>query len=123
MIAGLEYETNDTVVLDYVKKIAETEPDTIYRSKYRNGDLKGLFNGKRTNYTNEFIQPEKIGCYHIIDGQQVRLFYSGMVSACGWCYCPREYAKMMRYLLTVKKEWRNVKPDYDSQMRVIQGER
>ena len=92
-IAGLEYDTKDTVVLDYVKKIAKTEHQTIYRSKYRNGDLKGLFKGKRTTYINEFIQPEKIGSYHFIDGQQVRIFYAGMIQSCGWCYCPRVMCK------------------------------
>ena len=55
-------------------------------SKYSEGPFKGKFNGDR-KYQVEFSGNIRgMGSYHFLDGERVRVFYSGNDKTCGRCH-------------------------------------
>ena len=94
-IDGLDFNTPDSFVIDYLNKFGVVVSNTVVSTKYDVGPFKGKFNGER-HYQVDFTKYSKqMGTYHIIDGSKVRVFYRGNTKTCGRCHkiassCPGE---------------------------------
>ena len=85
-IFGLDFNTPDTFVFDYLNKFGTVMKNEVIYGRYTEGPFKGKFNGDR-RYQVDFSQSERaMGTYHIIDGNKVRIFYSGNRKTCGRCH-------------------------------------
>ena len=94
-VDGLDFNTPDSFVIDYLSKFGVAMSNTDVYTKHDMGPLKGKFNGGR-KYQVDFSKSSKqMGTYHIIDGSKVRVFYRGNKKTCGRCHkvaslCPGE---------------------------------
>ena len=74
-VSGLDFNTPDSYVIEYLNKFGQVCSDKVVYSKFDSGPFKGKFYGERkfnVNFSNSKIQ---MGNYHIIDGHKVRVFY------------------------------------------------
>ena len=94
-IDGLDFNTPDSFVIDYLNKFGMVLNNAVVYTKYSVGPFKGKFNGER-RYQVDFTKSNRqMGTYHIIDGSKVRVFYRGNSKTCGHCHkvassCPGE---------------------------------
>ena len=94
-ISGLDFNTPDTFVFEYLNKFGTVVNKSVVYSKYESGLCKGKYNGER-KYEVDFAGSNfSMGTYHIIDGSKVRVFYRGNKKTCGRCHkssreCPGE---------------------------------
>ena len=94
-IDGLDFNTPDPFVMDYLSKFGTVKTNTVIYGKYDTGPFKGKYNGDR-RYQVDFSRAQKqMGTYHLIDGSKVRVFYRGNRKTCGRCHklaseCPGE---------------------------------
>ena len=85
-VIGLDFNTPDTFVFDYLSKFGNVTNKTVVYSKFEIGPFKGKFNGER-KYEVDFSKASRhMGTYHIIDGSKVRIFYRGNKKTCGRCH-------------------------------------
>ena len=74
---GLNFNTPDTFVQEYIKKFGRIISDSVIYGKYTEGPFKNKYNGER-KYQVEFSEDKiPIRTYHIIDGERVKVFYRG----------------------------------------------
>ena len=92
---GLDFNTPDTFVFDYLSKFGRIVTQNVIYSKYTEGPFRGKYDGAR-KYNIDFSDSGIVmGTYHIIDGSKTRVFYRGNVKTCGRCHkfshdCPGE---------------------------------
>ena len=85
-ICGLDFNTPDSFVFDYLNKFGQVVKREVIYSKYSEGPLKGKYNGER-KYQVDFSKSSlAMGTYHIIDSSKVRVFYMGNKKTCGRCH-------------------------------------
>ena len=85
-IVGLDFNTPDSFVTDYLSKFGTVLNITVIYSKFESGPFKGKYNGER-KYQVDFSKAAKqMGTYHLIDGAKVRVFYRGNQKTCGRCH-------------------------------------
>ena len=85
-ISGLDFNTPDTFIFNYLGKFDRVMNQNVIYSKYREGPFKGKFNGER-KYNMDFTESSQpMGTFHIIDGAKVRVFYRGNIKTCGRCH-------------------------------------
>ena len=85
-IVGLDFNTPDTFVFDYLSKFGVVTSKTVVYSKYEIGPFKGKFNGERKYQVDFKNAPRHMGTFHLIDGCKVRVFYRGNKKTCGRCH-------------------------------------
>ena len=86
-IAGLGFNTPDSLIQDYITKFGGrlVTNDVIY-GKFGTGLFKGKLNGVR-KYQVDFTEAKlEMGTFHILDGSKVKIFYRGNRATCGWCH-------------------------------------
>ena len=86
-VAGLGFNTPDSLVQDYITKFGGklVTNDVIY-GKFGPGPFQGKLNGVR-KYRVDFTEANlEMGTFHILDGGKVKIFYRGNKSTCGWCH-------------------------------------
>ena len=94
-ISGLDFNTPDTFVFQYLNKFGRLVNQNVIYCKYTEGPFAGKFNGDR-KYSVDFSDSAgPMGTYHIIDGAKTRVFYRGNIKTCGRCHkfaynCPGE---------------------------------
>ena len=94
-IYGLDFNTPDTFVFDYLSKFGRVVTQNVIYSRYTEGPFRGKYDGAR-KYNIDFSDSILVmGTYHIIDGSKTRVFYRGNVKTCGRCHkfshdCPGE---------------------------------
>ena len=94
-VEGLDFNTPDNFVIDYINKFGSVKSNVVVYSKYESGPFKGKYNGIR-QYQVDFTQAKRqMGTFHLIDGSKVRVFYRGNRKTCGRCHklaseCPGE---------------------------------
>ena len=94
-IHGLDFNTPDTFVFQYLSKFGRVVTQNVIYSKYTEGPFRGKYDGAR-KYNIDFSDSSFVmGTYHIIDGCKTRIFYRGNVKTCGRCHkfsydCPGE---------------------------------
>ena len=86
-VAGLGFNTPDSLVQEYISKFGGklVKKDVIYE-KYSSGPFNGKLNGIR-KYRVDFTESKiEMGTFHVLDGSKVKVFYRGNRSTCGWCH-------------------------------------
>ena len=102
-IVGLDFNTPDSFIFDYLNKFGVVVNQTVLYSKYESGPWKGKFSGER-RYQVDFSQSNiNMGTYHLIDGCKVRVFFRGNKKSCGRCHkiainCPGNAIAKFIYL-------------------------
>ena len=76
-VVGLNFNTPDTFVMEYIKNFGRIVNDSVIYGKYAEGPFKGKFNGERKYQVDFSEQKLSMGTYHIIDGERVKVFYRG----------------------------------------------
>ena len=85
-LSGLEFNTPDTFVMEYLGKFGTVVTSSVIYDKYKEGPFKGKYNGER-KYQVDFTKSKiSMGTFHIIDGSRVRVFYPGNKKTCGRCH-------------------------------------
>ena len=85
-VNGLDFNTPDTFVIDYLNKFGRVTNQAAVYSKYDSDPFTGKYNGER-KYQVDFTTAQiQMGNYHIIDGNKVRIFYRGNSKTCGRCH-------------------------------------
>ena len=85
-VAGLGFNTPDSLIQDYITKFGGKliTNDVIY-GKFGSGPFHNKLNGVR-KYQVDFTEAKlEMGTFHILDGRKVKIFYRGNRSTCGWC--------------------------------------
>ena len=85
-ISGLDFNTPDTLILEYIKKFGGIiiSNNVIY-SKFNEGLFKGKYNGERKYQVDFSNSSRNMGTFHYIDGARIRVFYRGNEKTCGRC--------------------------------------
>ena len=85
-IVGLDFNTPDTFVIEYLNKFGTVKCQSVIYSEYDEGPFKGKKNGER-KYQVDFGNSKMcMGTYHIIDNCKVKVFYRGNRKSCGRCH-------------------------------------
>ena len=94
-VVGLDFNTPDPFVIEYLNKFGTVINNTVIYSKRESGPFAGKYNGER-KYQVDFTKSRlQMGNYHIVDGNKVRIFYRGNGKTCARCHksardCPGE---------------------------------
>ena len=94
-VAGLDFNTPDNFVVDYLNKFGTVMSNAVIYSKFDMGPFRGKYTGERKYQVDFSKATRQMGTYHLIDGSKVRLFYRGNKKTCGRCHklaneCPGE---------------------------------
>ena len=87
-IAGLDFNTPDSFVMDYINKFGVVVDNTVIYTRFESGPFKGKFNGERRYQVDFSGTQRQMGTYHLIDGCKVRVYYRGNRKTCGRCHRP-----------------------------------
>ena len=85
-IVGLDFNTPDTFVFDYLSRFGKVMDRAVIYSKYTEGSSKGKYNGERKFQVDFSKSNIRMGTFHIIDGCKVRVYYRGNIKTCGRCH-------------------------------------
>ena len=70
-VVGLDFNTPDNFVVDYINKFGSVMSSAVVYSKVESGPFQGKYNGER-KYQVDFSKATKqMGTFHIIDGSKV----------------------------------------------------
>ena len=86
-VSGLDYNTPDTVVQDYITKFGGilVSKNVIY-GRHGEGPFKGKVNGDRKYQVDFSKTATDMGTYHFLDGERLRVYYRGNRKTCGRCH-------------------------------------
>ena len=85
MIKNLNFNTPDSLVIDYLNKHGNVVSDKVIYEVKTEGPFKGLKNGVR-RYNVDFTGGINLGSYHILDGASIEIRYPGQRRTCGRCH-------------------------------------
>ena len=85
LVKGLNFNTPDTLVLEYLGKHGKIVNAKVIYVTDKEGPTKGIKNGDR-RYCLDFSDGLNLGSYHIIDGAKVLISYPGQLRTCGRCH-------------------------------------
>ena len=92
-VSGLDFNTPDKFVMEYLGKFGSVVNNRVIYEKYKEGIFQGKCNGDR-KYQVDFTKSSiSMGTYHIIDGSRVRVHYPGNKKTCGRCHKIAEQCK------------------------------
>ena len=92
-ISGLDFNTPDTFVMEYLSKFGNVITTSVIYDKYKEGVFAGKYNGDR-KYQVDFTKSSlSMGKFHLIDGSRVRVHYPGNKKTCGRCHQTAEHCK------------------------------
>ena len=84
-ISGLNLNTPDSLIVEYISKHGTVVNNKVIYDTDRDGPLKGFKNGDR-RYLVDFTNGRNMGSFHILDGANVFVNYSGQKKTCGRCH-------------------------------------
>ena len=85
-IRGLDWNTPDNFVIEYLNKFGVVISNSVIYTQYRDGPFMGKYNGER-KYQCDFSKSKlAMGTFHLIDGARVHVFYPGNKRTCGRCH-------------------------------------
>ena len=85
-VNGLDFNTPDSFVFDYLNKFGTVIKNEVIYGKHGEAPLKGKYNGDRRYQVDFSKSVRTMGTYHIIDAAKVRIFYPGNKKTFGRCY-------------------------------------
>ena len=83
-VTGLNLNTPDTLVMEYLNKHGTVSKKVIYE-KDKEGPFAGFYNGNR-RYLVDFSHGRNMGSFHLLDGAKIRVSYPGQKRTCGRCH-------------------------------------
>ena len=87
-VIGLDFNTPDTLVLEYLGMFGKVKNNSVIYCEYSEGPFKGKKNGDR-KYQVDFSGTRKnMGTFHLIDNCKVKVFYRGNMKTCARCHKP-----------------------------------
>ena len=94
-VDGLDFNTPDSLVIEYLNKFGTVKTNTVIYTKYEKGPFQGKYTGERKYQVDFNNASRQMGTYHLIDRNKVRVFYRGNRKTCGRCHklandCPGE---------------------------------
>ena len=114
-IKGLNFNTPDSLVIEYLNKHGSVISDRVIYEVALDGPFKGLKNGIR-KYKVDFSRGINLGTYHILDGARIEVRYPGQRRTCGRCHktsssgCPGNgMGKFLRFLLLCTALWISIR--------------
>ena len=122
-IVGLDYQTPDEQVLDYLNSITEPSGDKIRRQVYKEAGLQGIHTGKRTILTHRIKCPELFGSYQRMAEQNVCVFYHGVEKSCGWWYLTEEKCEQKARIESCKSKHNGSKLNLADQINAMDSNR
>ena len=84
-IRGLNLNTPDSMVMEYISKFGEVVNKKVVYDTDKEGPFAGLKNGDR-KYLIDFTNGRNMGTFHLIDGMNVTVRYAGQRRTCGRCH-------------------------------------
>ena len=84
-IRGLNFNTPDSLVMEYINKFGIVVNNKVIYETDREGPLAGLRNGDR-KYLVDFTNGRNMGTFHLIDGSNVNVRYNSQRKTCGRCH-------------------------------------
>ena len=92
-VCGLDFNTPDSYVIEYLSKFGKVVSDSVIYDKYKEGPFVGKFNGDR-KYVADFTSSSvNMGTFHIIDGARVKIFFNGNRKTCARCHLTSDQCK------------------------------
>ena len=92
-VTGLDFNTPDTFVMEYLGKFGNVINRSVIYDRYKEGAFRGKYNGDR-KYQVDFTKSKiSMGTFHIIDGSRIRVYYPGNKKTCGRCHMTAENCK------------------------------
>ena len=85
LIKGLNLNTPDSIVKEYLNKHGKVVNDKVIYETEKEGPFKGLKNGNR-RYLVDFSAGINLGSFHILDGANIQISYSGQYRTCARCH-------------------------------------
>ena len=85
-ISGLDFNTPDTFVIDYLNKFGVVKNKSVIYTRFESGPFKGKFTGERKYQVDFSDSSTHMGTYHLIGGCRSRIFYRGNRKTCGRCH-------------------------------------
>ena len=86
-VCGLDFNTPDTFVIDYLNKFGRVITNNVsYVKSKEEGPFKGKYTGERRFQVDFSGSSRSMGTYHVIDGSRVRIFYRGNQKTCARCH-------------------------------------
>ena len=85
-IAGLDFNTPDTLVMEYLNKFGSVTTNSVIYNKFEDGPFKGKYTGERKYKVDFSGAATHMGIYHILDGSKIRVYYRGNKKTCGRCH-------------------------------------
>ena len=84
-VSGLNWNTPDSLVMEYIRKFGGelVTEEVIYSKHGGEGPLAGMKNGDRKYQA--IFNGTKMGTFHFIDGERVKIYYRGNTKTCGYC--------------------------------------
>ena len=84
-VRGLNLNTPDTMVMEYLGLFGKLVKNVAVYVKIQEGPLAGLKNGDR-KYMMDFSDGRNLGTYHLIDGANTHISYAGQRRTCARCH-------------------------------------
>ena len=84
-IKNLNFNTPDTLVMEYLGKFGNVTSSKVVYDTDREGPFIGIRNGDR-KYLVDFTGGRNMGTFHIIDGSNANVSYQGIQRTCGRCH-------------------------------------
>ena len=85
-VSGLDYNTPDSFIIDYLNKFGQVIDNNVSYVKYKEGPLKGKYTGERRFRVDFSGTNRSMGTFHVIDGARVKVFYQGNKKTCARCH-------------------------------------
>ena len=114
-IVGLDSDTCDEAVLNYVDQFIETSSRKVMKHFHREKELMGIYNGKRTILARKIRNMDLVGSYHQIEDQCVRIFFNG-VKSCGYCFLSESTCAKNANFDECKWAHKSIRPNKEKQI-------
>ena len=85
-VSGLDYNTPDSFIIDYLNKFGQVIDNNVSYVKYKEGPLEGKYTGERRFRVDFSGANRSMGTFHVIDGARVKVFYRGNKKTCARCH-------------------------------------
>ena len=86
-VSGLDFNTPDTLVQEYIIKFGGTMVSTnVIYARHGECPFKGKLNGDRKYQVDMTAATSTMGTYHYLDGERIRVYYRGNTKTCGRCH-------------------------------------
>ena len=92
-VCGLDFNTPDSFVMEYLNKFGKVVTDSVIYDKHKEGPFAEKFNGDRRYSVDFTCSNINMGSFHLIDGARVKIFFNGNRKTCARCHQTEDLCK------------------------------